>query len=43
MVSFAPLIRGGGGRCNPPVISRCGSLLLSVFVDARSSDDVIAF
>ena len=32
-----------GGRSNPSVIFRCGSLLLSVSADVRSSDDVIAF
>ena len=31
------------GRSNPPVTSRCGSLLFSASADVRSSDDVIAF
>ena len=30
-------------KSNPAVTSRCGSLLLSLPADVRSSDDVIAF
>ena len=32
-----------GKRGNPPVASQCGSLLISVSADGRSTDDVIAF
>ena len=36
-------IKKGGGLSNPPLTCRCGSLLLFLSADARSSDDVIAF
>ena len=32
-------MEGGGRQSNPPVTSRCGSLLLPLYVDVRFTDD----
>ena len=42
LASYPPL-EGGAKRNDPPVTSRCGSLLPSAPADVRSFDDVVAF